>query len=49
MEFRQFDTGAKKFDLGKKSLQLNPWLENYGYDAFTSEAFSREKNIQIMM
>ena len=32
MEFRQFDTGKKVYDMNKKTLELNPWLNNYGYD-----------------
>ena len=47
MEFRQFDTGKKVYDMNKKTLELNPWLNNYGYDHKTVRQFSHKQNHEI--
>ena len=32
---KSYDNGVKQFDVTETSLQVNPWLKNYGMDRYT--------------
>ena len=34
-DVKKYDNGLKEYELSEKSLQMNPWLQNYGRDRYT--------------
>jgi hypothetical protein len=43
-DIKKWENNVYEWDVSKASLEMNPWLENFGYDRFSRQAEDNSYN-----